>query len=130
MLDPMETPNTRAEFERRFFILRELIKNGKLLFPRGIKRSELGLLDIRSLPNGRIDFLSVNESARLQANMAAHMQPRLEAMREQGDIGDSAGNMGVVETHPEEKPGPKTKRDKGDKARKTNKKDRKKGRRK
>ena len=128
MLDPMKPPNTRAEFERGFFLLREQLRSGKLFFRRGIKISELGLLDIRSLPNGRIDFLSVNESARLQANMTAHMQSRLVAMHEQADAGTSAGSMGVVETHLEKKkPGPIGKREK---ARKTNKKDRKKRRRK
>jgi hypothetical protein len=30
-----------------------------------------GLARVRYLPNGRIDFLSVDESARLQANMTA-----------------------------------------------------------
>lgn len=32
-----------------------------------------GLMKVRRLPNGRIDFLSVNEMARLQANMMLQM---------------------------------------------------------
>ncbi|ASM52750.1 hypothetical protein PNIG_a0431 [Pseudoalteromonas nigrifaciens] len=33
-----------------------------------------GILNVRKLPNGRIDFLSVNESARLHANTVFHMR--------------------------------------------------------
>jgi len=33
------------------------------------RRMTLGIEKVRFLPNGRIDFLSVNESARLNANM-------------------------------------------------------------
>lgn len=73
MMNLMKQPNKRAEFERGLFLLREQMMSGKLLFPRGMKKSELGLLEVRRLPNGRIDFLSVNEFARLQANMMAHM---------------------------------------------------------
>lgn len=79
MFDPMEPPDTRAEFERRFFLLGEQLRNGKLSFPGG-SMSVLGLREVRMLPNGRIDFLSVNEFARLQANMIAHMQSRWESI--------------------------------------------------
>ena len=33
-----------------------------------------GLKNMRKLPNGRIDFLSVNEMARLMANQIYHMR--------------------------------------------------------
>ncbi|WP_323848982.1 MULTISPECIES: hypothetical protein [Enterobacterales] len=33
-----------------------------------------GILKVRKLPNGRIDFLSVNEQARLNANMMYKMR--------------------------------------------------------
>ena len=46
--------------------------NGKLVLPRG-SMALLGLMELRHLPNGRLDFLSVNEFARLQANMANQM---------------------------------------------------------
>jgi hypothetical protein len=68
-MEGMQTPTNRAEFERRFHLLREQIQQGNLHVPPGIT---LGLDKIRFLPNGRIDFLSVNESARLQANMTSH----------------------------------------------------------
>ena len=71
MFENMQTPSTRAEFERRFYLLRERIRQGKFFVNQGIS---LGFLKVRQLPNGRIDFLSVNESARLQANMIAQFE--------------------------------------------------------
>ncbi len=71
MMETMQTPNTRAEFERRFNLLRERIRQGRYLVAQGIT---LGIEKVRYLPNGRIDFLSVNESARLQANMTTQFE--------------------------------------------------------
>lgn len=63
----MNTPRTRAEFERNFHLLIRQIEDGKFCFPQGPSMDSLAR--IRFLPNGRIDFLSVDELARLQANM-------------------------------------------------------------
>lgn len=68
MID-MKTPRTRAEFERNFHLLHRQITDGKFHVAQGLARSLDGLANVRFLPNGRIDFLSVDESARLQANM-------------------------------------------------------------
>ncbi|MCF8999785.1 MULTISPECIES: AVAST type 1 anti-phage system protein Avs1c [Acinetobacter] len=68
-MDFYDTPNTRSEFEHRFHFLFNMINEGKL---SGVSID--GLCKVRFLPNGRFDFLSVNESARLQANMMLHMQ--------------------------------------------------------
>ena len=65
----MNTPRTRAEFERNFHMLRRQIEDGRLHLPKGL--SVESLMRLRFLPNGRIDFLSVDELARLQANMTA-----------------------------------------------------------
>lgn len=65
----MKTPRTRAEFERNFHLLQHQLKEGKYHIAHGLERSIDGLARVRFLPNGRIDFLSVDESARLQANM-------------------------------------------------------------
>lgn len=65
-IEPMNTPKTRKEFEHRFHLLHERIHSGKMHFAKGTAD---GVLKVRFLPNGRIDFLSVDESARLQANM-------------------------------------------------------------
>lgn len=65
-IQQMDTPKTRAEFELRFHHLREALKNGKLSVPPGMGES---LYRLQLLPNRRLNFLSVDETARLQANM-------------------------------------------------------------
>ena len=70
-IEQMERPMTRSEFEHRFHILENMIKNGKMSIARDISMESL--LKVRRLPNGRIDFLSVDEMARLQANMMVQM---------------------------------------------------------
>ena len=65
----MDTPLTRAEFERNFQLLHRQIKDGKFFVQKGLSRSIAGIARVRFLPNRRTDFLSVDESARLQANM-------------------------------------------------------------
>lgn len=71
-IESMETPTTRSEFEHRFHLLENIMKNGKISIARGISMESM--LKVRQLPNGRIDFLSVDETARLKANMMLHMQ--------------------------------------------------------
>ncbi|TON64742.1 hypothetical protein CGH51_24570, partial [Vibrio parahaemolyticus] len=66
------TPDTRSEFELRFHYLHNIIKQGKFHVNADISME--GILKVRKLPNGRIDFLSVNEQARLNANMMYHMR--------------------------------------------------------
>jgi hypothetical protein len=61
----MEVPTTRAEFEIRLNLVREQLLSGKLHPGPAID----DLAKVRFLPNGRIDMLSINESARLHANM-------------------------------------------------------------
>jgi hypothetical protein len=69
-LESMQTPRTRAEFERNVHLHTEQIKKGKYHVPVGFKG---GFGEVRDLPNGRLDMLSVNEMARLEANMTAQM---------------------------------------------------------
>ncbi len=64
-LQTMNTPQTRSEFEQRFHYCRELMRQGKYMQVEGVGES---IYDVRYLPNGRLDFLSVDESARLLAN--------------------------------------------------------------
>jgi hypothetical protein len=68
----MNTPSNRAEFERNFHLLQRAAKDGKLRFASGLSRTLDGLARVRVLPNGRIDFLSVDESARCLANSSAN----------------------------------------------------------
>ncbi|EOY4669476.1 AVAST type 1 anti-phage system protein Avs1c [Vibrio vulnificus] len=67
-----DTPETRSEFELRFHYLHNIMKQGKFHVNANISME--GILKVRKLPNGRIDFLSVNEQARLNANMMYHMR--------------------------------------------------------
>jgi hypothetical protein len=85
MMKTMKTPATRAEFEHRFHLLRERLQHGRMSFANS--HMTIGLQKIRYLPNGRIDFLSVNESARLQANMMLQFQGEAfeEIIKNQGD---------------------------------------------
>lgn len=71
-MERMETPNTRSEFEYRFHLLKDMIEQERFHVNQGISLE--GLRKIRYLPNSRIDFLSVNEQARLTANMMVQMQ--------------------------------------------------------
>jgi hypothetical protein len=91
-MEPMQTPKTRAEFERRFHLLREKLRQGKLFFAKDLTYAIEGIMKIRSLPNGRIDFLSVDESARLQANMMVQFDS--EAFKA---IADDQGSQDVQE---------------------------------
>lgn len=85
----IQQPMTRSEFEERINLTFEQINTGKL-HPNGIVD---GLLEVRRLPNGRIDMLSVNEMVRLNANMsyqmiATDMGTMLMRMAENGKIGE------------------------------------------
>jgi hypothetical protein len=91
-------PETREEFERNFHVLAEKMKEGKIKFARGLDRTINGLLRVRKLPNGRIDFLTVDESARLMANMTAEMgemhPPVSQTEEEQSQHTDHADRSG------------------------------------
>ena len=69
----MHTPNTRAEFEERMNYAREQLINGKMHFNKGLRGPD-SLLNVRYLPNGRIDLLSIDELARMNANMTYQMR--------------------------------------------------------
>lgn len=72
-MSPMNTPESREDFERRVHVLREQLRLGKMQFSDRVKRGTDQLLRIRLLPNGRVDLLSIDESARLMANMSYGM---------------------------------------------------------
>lgn len=64
----MHTPTTRIEFEERINLVHEHLESGKM-HPQGME----GWINVRLLPNGRIDMLSVDEMIRLNANMSYQM---------------------------------------------------------
>ncbi|WP_017496771.1 AVAST type 1 anti-phage system protein Avs1c [Flavobacterium sp. WG21] len=66
--------SSREGFERHFYILEELLRNGRMSFTEGSIKSVEGLQKVRKLSNGRIDFHTVNEMARLSANSAANFE--------------------------------------------------------
>lgn len=70
-----QTPFSRSSFERNVFALLEGLNSGTYLNAKGLSMESYRR--IRFLPNGRLDMLSVDESARLSANtfamLAAHM---------------------------------------------------------
>lgn len=73
----MPPPSTRAEFEHNLALsfevaLHKLKKNQ--LDPGFVHMSLPRLRDLKFLPNGRVDFNSVDENLRLQANMQHWME--------------------------------------------------------
>lgn len=73
MFTQMHTPATRAEFEERMNFTREQLRMGMMHFAKGLRAAD-SLLHVRYLPNRRIDLLSIDESARLNANMSFQMR--------------------------------------------------------
>ncbi len=67
----MRVPSSRREFESNVYRLREAFLQGNIaILPE--HRTSDGLLELRALPNGRVDLLSVNESARAMANLLSY----------------------------------------------------------
>ena len=93
-VSPMSTPESREDFERRVHVLREQLRLGKMLFSEKVRRGTDQLLKIRLLPNGRVDLLTIDESARLMANMSYGMLLNDDLPFNTADPpGDSTGNL-------------------------------------
>ena len=84
----MNTPHSRAEFERNLNLLCQKIKDGKFHAPSSLLE---GFLRLRFLPNRRIDFLSVDEMARLNANMMNNFNE--DFFQEQPKIDENSTNV-------------------------------------
>ncbi|MDT0641626.1 hypothetical protein RM553_02165 [Zunongwangia sp. F363] len=74
----MPPPKTRREFEHNLFLLVEetnriLASDEKDIIRNFLWATYPHIKGIRNHPNGRINFLTVNEQARLQANMKKWM---------------------------------------------------------
>ncbi len=107
-MENMKAPRTRAEFERNFHLLRRQLEDGNLHFAQELSRTLDGLLRVRFLPNGRIDFLSVDEMARLQANMMNQfneesLQKQLKEYQGPTDASTGAEDAGSPILDPEKK---------------------------
>lgn len=66
-------PNSRKEFEHNMHLLMESGEKGKLHFTESSTRSVKAMMDARFGPNQRPNLHTINEMARLLANMAAQM---------------------------------------------------------
>ena len=67
-------PKNREEFERNINILKESMIQGTFDIPKHLSRSIQRITNVRLLPNGRIDFTTVDETARSMANMISNME--------------------------------------------------------
>lgn len=75
----MPPPKNRREFEHNIFLLaedthRKLESNNDDLIRNFFWATYPHVKEIRNHPNGRINFLTINEQARLQANMKKWME--------------------------------------------------------
>jgi hypothetical protein len=70
-------PKSRMEWERSCYLLLEM---GGLRFPKnvpprsGMAKAMDSISKVRKLPNSRVDFLSIDELARNQINMAGNFK--------------------------------------------------------
>ena len=67
-VQPMMRPGSRFAMESNILLLREALRAGKRYLTPDHRTTD-SIDKLRKLPNGRIDLLSVDESARLLANM-------------------------------------------------------------
>jgi hypothetical protein len=75
----MPPPKTRREFENNIFLLAEdtnriVASDNDALISNFMWATYPHIKRIRNHPNGRINFLTINEDARLQANMKKWME--------------------------------------------------------
>ena len=68
----MTRPETRVEFEERMHLYQEQMRLGLMHFAEGLDAEE-DVLAVRTLPNGRVDLLSIDDSVRVQINTAYQM---------------------------------------------------------
>ena len=97
----MNTPRTRAEFERNFHLLHRQMKEGRLSFNQSLSFTLDGIARVRFLPNRRIDFLSVDESARLQANMMAQFDEEFEGRQKDNIVEQTPDGEGGDKPKPQ-----------------------------
>lgn len=79
-------PVKRRDFERNMNIAIERIRSGKHRFTENTTMLVDSLTKVRDLPNGRLNFLTIDEAARLHANHAAEMSDNYEAIIENAKI--------------------------------------------
>lgn len=65
----MNIPHTRKEIEHRMNLLEVAARNGKMIVSSNCIGVIESLSKVMRMENGRLDLLTVDETARLQANM-------------------------------------------------------------
>ena len=105
MFKQMPQPMSRPEFERRVDLFTEKLRIGKMEFAMGMDGLIQSLRSLRKLPNGRVDFLSIDEQARNVINTSATAFPRAaqEELRESEHTGrgvpkesENGNNQGIT----------------------------------
>jgi len=77
----MVTPKSRKDFERSLNLLLERINNGTISFVQST-RIEHSFLNARRLPNKRMNFHTVDEMLRLNANTVTTMPMMIQKEEE------------------------------------------------
>lgn len=71
-------PNSRKEFEHNMHLLKERAENGQIHLTKSSMRSIKGMMNARYAPNRRVNLHTINEMARLMANMMIQMSQKEE----------------------------------------------------
>ena len=74
MFEPKSSSyDCRISFERNALFLGERIHAGTIRFNKSMRHTLKGLTEVRSLPNGRINLLTIDESVRSMMHMMSGM---------------------------------------------------------
>ena len=70
--------SSRKEFEHNMHLLKERAEKGQIHITKSSIRSIKGIMNARYAPNQRINLHTINEIARLMANMVTQMSHQKE----------------------------------------------------
>ena len=76
-------PSSRKEFEHNMHLLKERAEKGHIHLTKSSIRSIKGITNARYAPNQRINLHTINEMARLMANMVTQMSQEKEFKSEE-----------------------------------------------
>lgn len=66
-------PSSRKEFEHNMHLFKERAEKGQIHLTKSSVRSIKGMMNVRYSPNQRVNLHTVDEMARLMANMVTQM---------------------------------------------------------
>lgn len=73
------TYNSRIDFERNINLAKYTYENGNMGFNRQTRGSELKIKNIKTLPNGRVNLLTIDESIRSMLLAISHLGDKNES---------------------------------------------------